>query len=171
DGLRAAISDRLKQGALEIALVGDIDEQQAIEIVGATVGALPHRETDFQPYTENRQRPFTSRRDQHIVRHSGATDQAIVYIVWPTRDGEDLAQSLELELVQRMLRLALTDRRREELGQPYSPGANASQSRVWPGYGTFSIWAQVDTAQVDAAREAMQETIADIAAGQIDEDM
>lgn len=171
DGLRAAISDRLEQGALEIALVGDIDEQQAIEIVGATVGALPHRETDFQPYTENRQRPFTSRRDQHIVRHSGATDQAIVYIVWPTRDGEDLAQSLELELLQRMMRLALTDKLREELGQTYSPGANASQSRVWPGYGTFSISAQVDTAQVDAAREAMQETIADIAAGQIDEDM
>src|SRR5690606_6170229 len=96
---------------------------------------------------------------------------AMVYLTWPTRDGEDLVQSLELELLQRVMRLALTDKLREELGQTYSPGVSASQSRTWPGYGTFSISAQVDTAQVGAAREAMRETVAGLAAEPVDEDM
>ena len=171
EGLRAAISDRLERGALEIALVGDIDELQAIEVVGATLGALPPRETDFRPYSENRHRPFTSQREPRIVRHSGEADQAMIHMTWPTRDGEELTASLELELLQRVMRLALTEKLREELGQTYSPGVSANQSRVWPGYGTFSISAQVDTGQVDAARHAMQEAVADLAAGRIDEDM
>jgi zinc protease len=171
EDLRAAIADRLEHGAVEIALVGDIDEERAIELVGATLGALPARERDFGLYAENRDRPFTNTRGRHIVRHQGEPDQALVHLVWPTRDGEDLVASLELELLERVARLALTDKLREELGQTYSPRVSASQSRTWPGYGTFSISAQVDTGQVDAARSAMLETVAALSAAPVDEDM
>lgn len=171
DRLRAAIADRMEHGALEIALVGDIDEERAIDLVRATLGALPARERDFRPYAQNRDRPFTSNRDRHIVRHRGEADQALVHLTWPTRDGEDLRASLELELLERVVRLALTDKLREELGQTYSPSVSASQSRTWTGYGTFSISAQVDTGQVEAARTAMLETVAALSAAPVDEDM
>lgn len=153
------ISDRLANGAMELALVGDLDEQAAIDMVARTLGALPAREPEFGEWTESRRRSFTADRSPRVIRHDGATDQAIVRMTWPTRDDSDFDEVLKLELLERVARLELIDKLREELGQTYSPSASASQSDVWPGYGTFTIAAAVDTGQVDATREAMLETI------------
>jgi zinc protease len=159
DKLREAIGDRLEKGALELALVGDFDPEQAIDVVARTLGALPPREELFRSYEENRQRGFTADRSRRVVRHSGPADQAIVRMTWPTRDDSDFDEVLKLELLARIMRLELTDSLREELGQTYSPGVSANQSRTYPGYGSFNIAAPVETAQVDAAREAMLETV------------
>ena len=91
-------------------------------------------------------------------------------MVWPTTDDSDFTTSLTLELLERVANIELTDSLREELGQTYSPGVSAAQSRVYPGYGTFSLSAAVDTAEVDAAREAMLDTIRSIVADGVDED-
>ncbi|HMO68545.1 MAG TPA: insulinase family protein, partial [Novosphingobium sp.] len=45
--LRDALSERLAKGAIEIGIVGDIDEEEAIALVARTLGALPAREADF----------------------------------------------------------------------------------------------------------------------------
>lgn len=168
--LRAAIGDRLARGALELALVGDFEADRAIALVAATLGALPAREPDFRPYADNRIRPFTADRSLHIVRHAGAPDQALIRLSWPTRDDEDFVESLRLELLERVVRLELTDRLREELGQTYSPGVSATQSRTWTGYGQFAVAASVETAQVEAARAAMLDTIRALAAEPVDAD-
>ena len=43
--LKSAIGDSLTHGAIEIGVVGDIDEQAAIDAIAATFGALPTRST------------------------------------------------------------------------------------------------------------------------------
>jgi len=168
--LREAVADRLDYGAMELALVGDFDEQQAIELVAGTLGALPVREPDFRAYADNRTRGFTADRAPRTVRHDGAADQAIVRMTWPTRDDSDFGEVLKLELLERVIRLALNDKLREELGQTYTPSSSANHSAVYPGYGTFSIAAPVDTAQVEAARAAMLETVRALIAAPIDDD-
>jgi len=157
--LRGTLTDRLEQGALELALVGDFDEARAIELVAQTLGALPAREAEFRTYDDNRTRTYTADRTRRVVYHSGATDQAFIRLSWPTRDDGDQAETLRLQLLERILRLELTDSLREELGQTYSPSVSATQSRVWTGYGQMAIGAAVDADQVDAAREAMLETV------------
>ncbi len=42
-GLKAALGDALVKNRLEIALVGDIDEEAAIASVARTFGAMPPR--------------------------------------------------------------------------------------------------------------------------------
>ena len=155
EDLRAAIGDRLEHGALELALVGDFEEEQAIALVAETLGALPPREPEFRPYEENRTRSYTADRTRRIVQHSGAADQALIRLSWPTRDDSDLNETLRLELLGRVLQLELIDSLREELGQTYSPSVSATQSRIWRGYGQLALAAAVDTAQVEPAREAM----------------
>jgi zinc protease len=157
--LKTDISDRLAHGAMELSLVGDFDEQQAVDLVARTLGALPAREAQFLPYTESRRRGFAAERSVHVVRHDGPADQAIVRMTWPTRDDSDFTEELKLELLERVMRLALTQKLREDLGQTYSPAVNASESEVYTGYGTFTIAAQVDARHVEAAREAMLETV------------
>src|SRR5690606_6634141 len=72
--------------------------------------------------------------------------------------------------LERVVRLELTDKLREELGQTYSPGVNATQSDTSPGFGYFTLAAPVDVAQVDAAREAMLETVRKLAATPVGDD-
>ena len=153
--LRAAIGDRLARGALEVALVGDIDEAQAIALVGRTLGALPAREGEFLPREDLRQRIFTADRTARQVIHTGEADQALLQLTWPTTDDRDPALVQRLELLERVVRIELTEELRERLGKAYSPGATSAPSRVWRGYGTFTLAASVDVADVDETREAI----------------
>jgi len=171
DKLRRDIGDRLAKGAMELALVGDFDEEQAIAMVAQTLGALPPREPEFLPYTESRQRSFTSKRGLHVIHHTGNADQALIRFTWPTRDDSDLVESMELEVLERVVRLQLTEVLREQLGQTYSPGVNASQSGDYPGYGTFNIAAAVDVRHVEAARAAMVEAISSLRREPVEEDV
>ncbi len=160
--LKTDITDRLAHGAIEIAMVGDLDEAQAIALVAKTFGALPAREAEFRPYLEQRQRPFTANRTAHVLHHGGPKDQALIQLIWPTRDDADPVQAMQLALLERIVQIELTDKLREKLGKAYSPGASSDTSRVWRGYGTFSVTASVDVHEVAATRAAIAETIAEL---------
>lgn len=154
--LKDTVSDRLGKGAIELALVGDFEEAQAIGLVARTLGALPPREPAFQPYPDQRERSFTKDRSPRLLRHKGAKDQALLTLHWPTRDGDDLKEAIALELLQRVVQVELTDTLREALGKAYSPGVGASTPRIWRGYGTFTIRASVDVKEVAATRSAIR---------------
>ena len=169
--LKQDIADRLAKGAIEIGIVGDIDEDQAITVVGRTFGALPAREKDFGAYPEQRQRPFTSDRNPRIVRHTGPSDQATVRVTWPTRDDSDPQEKQVLNLLERIVRIELSDNLRERLGKAYSPGASSAPSPYWRGYGTFAVTASVDAHDVTAVREAIAATIAELRDKPLDPDI
>ncbi len=168
--LKADITDRLALGAIEVGIVGDFDEAQAISYVANTLGALPQRETDFRPYPEQRQRPFSADRSRRILRHDGAKDQAVIRLDWPTRDGDDPVESLKLQFLEKLAQDVLTDSLRETLGKAYSPGASSDASRVWRGYGTFSLTASVNVADVHASRAAMLQAISTLRERPVSED-
>ncbi|MEN9717584.1 MAG: hypothetical protein RIQ99_462 [Pseudomonadota bacterium] len=169
--LRSDLADRLANGAIEIGLVGDLDEPAAIAAVARTFGALPPREAEFKPYPEQRQRVFTANRQPRLLHHSGAKDQALLTVTWPTRDGSDPMAEMQLSLLQRVVQIALTDNLREALGKTYSPGAQSETSRVWRGYGTFAVSASVDVRQVAATRAALFAAIADLRTAPISADV
>lgn len=160
--LKDSVSDRLAKGAIELALVGDFDEAKAIGLVAKTLGALPPRETTFQPYADQRERGFTSDRSRRVLRHKGAKDQALLTLHWPTRDGDDLKQAIALDLLERVVQVELTDTLREALGKAYSPGVSANSPRVWRGYGTFALRASVDVKEVATTRAAMRSLLEEL---------
>ncbi|MGB7373116.1 M16 family metallopeptidase [Pontixanthobacter sp.] len=161
--LESVIGGRLRNGAIEIGIVGDFDEEEAIRFVASTFGALPEREADFRPYDgPARERSFTADRGVKTVEHDGEADQAIIRMVWPTTDDTDVELTSRMNLLSRVIRLQITEKLREELGQIYSSSVTSSQSGIYPNYGTFSIGASVDPAQLDAARDALIGVIADL---------
>lgn len=169
--LMADIGGRLEKGAIEIALVGDFAEDDAIAAVAATLGALPPREAEFLAHTAARQRSFTARRGARIITHKGEADQALVQWVWPTTDDSDQGAMLRLNLLARAAQIRLTETLREQLGQTYSPSANAANSRIYPGYGTFTLSSTAAADQVGAVEEAIGALIADLAARPVDDDV
>ena len=169
--LKADLADRLANGAIEIGVVGDIDEDAVIGQVARTFGALPPREPEFQAYPEGRKRPFTADRSLRVIRHDGPADQALLRLTWPTRDDSDPAETEALELLERMMRVELTDMLRERLGKAYSPGADSAPSRVYRDYGIFAVTASVDVADVPATRAALAQAIAELRDRPIDPDL
>lgn len=169
--LREAIGDRLAHGAIEVALVGDFDEQQAIALVARTFGAFSAREPSFRPYADQRDRSFTATRGERVIHHNGLADQALLRFSWPTRDDSDQMEALKLGLLERVMRIELLDSLREALGKAYSPSASSSPSRVYRGYGTFDIAASVDVADVDETRKVVLQTVQSLADSPVSNDV
>ena len=161
--LKAAISPQLAHGALEIGIVGDVDEDAAIAAVASTSGALPAREAAFRPWTEARQRSFTADRKPRIIYHTGPADQALLALVWHSRDDADPREKQVLNLLERVVRIRLNEVLREKLGKSYAPQATSAPSAVWPGFGTFGVLAEAAPAELPAVRAAILAAIDELA--------
>jgi zinc protease len=169
--LKRTIGDSLAHGALELALVGDFDEKEAIDLIASTLGALPARRPEFAAREEARRRSFTADRSPRTVTHTGEPDQALLELVWPTTDDRNLGETLRLELLEKVVSLELTDELREKLGKAYTPSADSSPSRVYRNFGTFTVAASVDVADVDATRGAIRSVMQALVSRPVDADV
>ncbi|NBC35627.1 insulinase family protein [Novosphingobium sp. FSY-8] len=169
--LRADISDRLAHGAIEVAIVGDVDEAEAIRLVAGTLGALPMREADFRPYADQRSRSFTSNRALRTLYHAGPADKALIHITWATRDDSDPDEKQVLNMLHHLMRIQLMDALRQRLGKVYSPSVSSMPSRIWKGYGTFMIQLSVAPQDVPIARAAINDTLAALRRAPVSDDL
>jgi zinc protease len=92
-------------------------------------------------------------------------------LTWPTTDNSDPVETQRLELLERVMRIELTETLRQKLGKAYSPSAAASSSRYWKGYGVFGIAASIDVHDVPATRAAIAETVDELRAVPISDDL
>ncbi|PNU03303.1 M16 family metallopeptidase [Novosphingobium guangzhouense] len=172
--LKGDIEERLAHGAIEIGLVGDFEEEAAIALVARTFGALPRRDAVFGVQDQQSPRVFPSgpagQVTRHVVHHQGPTDQAIVRMLWPTRDDEDPLEVARLELLHEVMDIALIEQLREALGKAYSPGSSSSMSHIWKGYGYFQVNASVEPAEIDETRDTIRNVIASLQAAPVSED-
>lgn len=169
--LASDIGDRLQHGAIELALVGDFDEDDAISAVARTLGALPQRELEFQTRPEARLREFTQDRATRTITHTGEPDQALVRMTWLTTDDHDLAETLRLELLDKVVQIKLQEKLREDLGKTYSPSSDSSPSKTWPGYGTFALAASVDVKEIEPTRAAIRQMLESLRTVPVDADL
>lgn len=153
--LKPVIADSFAHGAIEIGVVGDIDEQAAIDAIAATFGALPERRAAFDPRTDARIRQFATDRSERTLIHKGPAEQAELRVYWPARDDSDLGEAMRLQLLSRAMQLMLTEELREKLGESYSPGAAASLSDEFPGYGHLFAASNVDYKDLATTRAAI----------------
>lgn len=142
-------SDAMQHGAIEIGIVGDIDEAATIAAIGATFGALPERRAAFDARQSTRIRQFARDRRRRILYHRGPPDRAQARFYWQARDDADLAETVQLQLLSDLFKLLLTDELRVRLGRSYTPSAGAELSRDFPGFGY--LWAASETTPTEMA--------------------
>ena len=155
DKLKPAVADSLSHGAIEVGVVGDIDEQAAIDAIAATLGALPDRRAAFDPHTAARVREYATDRSERTLIHKGPAEQAELRVYWPARDDSDLTEAMRLNLLSRVMQLMLTEELREKLGETYSPGAGVSLSDEYPGYGHLFAASNIDYKDIATTRTAI----------------
>jgi zinc protease len=153
--LKPVLADSFAKGAIEIGVVGDIDEQAAIDAIAASFGALPERRAAFNLRREARVREFAADRSERTLIHKGPAEQAELRVYWPARDDSNLGEAMRLNLLARVMQLKLTEELREKLGESYSPGAAASLSDEFPGYGHLFAASNVDHKDLATTRAAI----------------
>ncbi|WP_160617166.1 M16 family metallopeptidase [Pseudoblastomonas halimionae] len=169
--VREWLDPQLKQGLVEITVVGDFDREEMIAQVARTFGALPTRADSKGDYSEAHMLDFPERPDEvTTLYHNGTPDQAIARVYWPAPDGTDPVVRYQLNALRSIFRNRMTKVLREELGSTYSPGAGVEADPEFPGYGYMVASVTVFP---DAARDVLpdiEKVGSDLAAGPIDED-
>lgn len=151
--MKQVIGKQLASGPVELALVGDFDEESVIARAAATLGAI-RRQTatpDSAPLT------FSRDRTMRILHHSGGPEQGVVSLSWPTGDARNLRTSLVLEVLAKLIELRSVEKLREELGATYSPFAFAADSLAFKGYGHLTVLASAEPQAMPQLAEAMRE--------------
>jgi zinc protease len=168
DEVRDWLAPQLGRGALEIALVGDLDVEQTIDAVARTFGALPAR--DAKPALEDLRRvsfpaPFTK-------SYTVPTEipKGVVSLYWPTTDARNVHLARRLSLLAEVLSDRLRVKVREEIGGAYSPGAGSSPSDTYRNYGYINAYIEVEPDQAEEIAQVTRELAADLATSGVTDD-
>ncbi len=169
--LKNALGDALLANRLEIALVGDIDEDAAIASVARTFGALAPRKMAGDDFTEALKTKWSSAKGNFDISHKGEANQLAWRRVWTTTDDRDQKVAQGMDLLARIVTVRLIDELREKLGATYGGGSNSSMSAIYPGRGTFTIATSGDPKDLAAIEAAVDGIIAEILAAPAEADL
>jgi zinc protease len=169
DEIKAWLSPQFAKGALEVALVGDLDIETAIAAAAQTVGALPPREqkpelADLKKVSFPAQ-PFA--KDYTIA---SAIPKGELHLHWPTTDGLDARRYRRLWLLADVFSDRLRVKVREEIGGTYSPSADSYAGETFPGYGYLVANVDVDPAMAEKISELVVSVADELATNGVTED-
>lgn len=168
DEVKNWLTAQLAQGALEVAIVGDLDIEAAIDAASRTIGALPRREP--KPALEELKKvtfpaqPFAK---NYVI--DSEIPKGGVYLFWPTDDLLDVQRGRRLNLLAAIFQDRLRVKIREEIGATYSARAQNESSETFPGYGYLfaemdvnpSLAGKISDLAIDIADELRKKGVTD----------
>lgn len=170
--LRQTVESNLSRGPLEVIVVGDVDVDDVIARVAATVGALPVRPAAEARPAASAQANFPEGVAEPVrLEHTGRLDQAMGFVAWPTVDSfTDPREMRTIRLLADVLRLRLTEELRENQGVTYSPQVGDDPSATFRGYGYVSAAIEAPPEKLPAFFADVDRIAADLAANPVTAD-
>jgi zinc protease len=162
--VKAWLAQPLKEGYMEVSIVGDIDVEKTIALVAKTFGALPKRADSKPDYGAARNVKFPADPKDKEFRFKTDIDRALALVYWPTTDmASDIKKTRRLALLGGIMDDRMRVKIREEMGDSYSPGAHHVPSDTFPGYGYVMAYITLkpeQTAKVGAVVRQLSEKLA-----------
>lgn len=169
--LKTELGDALVKNRLEIALVGEIDEDAAIASVARTFGALPPRDKPIDDYADERATRWSDSIGSFDIAHRGEANQLSWRRAWITDGDSDQKRTQTVDLLARIVTVRLIDELREKLGATYGGGASSSMSKVYPGRGLFTVATTGDPKDLSAIEATVDAIIAEMVDKPVDADL
>jgi zinc protease len=140
--VKAWIGPQLRNGPMEVALVGDFDVDRVIELAARYLGTLPERKGALATLPVPGPDFPSGKTITFPVQTQ--TPKALVVVAYPTEDFWNIQRTRRLSVLAELFNERLRRRIREKLGAAYSPYAYNRAFRAYKGYGMTQIFAQVD---------------------------
>ncbi len=146
--LKAWLTPALREGYLEIAVVGDIDVDKTLALLGETFGSLPKRADKKGDYAKERIMKFPAEAKDKDFDFSSEILRGYALAYWPTADMSDIKRTRRLMLLGQILDDRLRLKIRQELGETYSPVSYHLPSDTYTDYGYMTAMATLKPEQV-----------------------
>jgi len=151
---KAWLAPQLASGAVEVAIVGDIDIDATVAAVARTLGALPKR-GERPAFAAERVVKFPDEPFSKDFQVDTQIPKAVVAIYWPTTDGNDIKLARRLRLLTDVLSDRLRVKVREEMGEAYGWHAGCEAGETYPGYGYIFASTVVSPEKTEAVQQAI----------------
>ena len=156
----------LAREPLEINVVGDIDPQEAIQLIGRYFGADYRQAGEAVPA-----RPVVfPAGEQRRLQAVSSIDRALLTVAWQTSDFWDIGRTRRLNLLAAVFDDRLRVQIREELGATYAPQVISQPSRATQGFGLLKCSLIVAPDQAEPLAKAIREVAASLGAKGVGED-
>lgn len=169
DEVKAWLAPQFASAPLEVALVGDLNVDAAIDAAAKTIGALPTRgpRPDLATLEKITFPPNPFVKDYTILTEIPKTQLALF---WPTNDGIDIHRRRRLTVLAAVFSDRLRVQVREKIGGSYSPRAMSDASETFPAYGYIEANIDVDPAMAGKISDAAVAAADDLATKGLTED-
>lgn len=158
--LKQFVDRSVNQGPIEVSLLGNITQQQAVDYVAQTFGALNIKAQDFVP------RPRADIQlnvgEHYTLYHQGEQNTALASGYFSLPDGRDYKRVVGFAVLRSILQLRVNDAIREKTGKAYSPWVDSSQSLLYKDYGYLSLNSNTTVDNVDIVFDIYRKLIRDI---------
>ncbi len=151
---------------IEVSVVGDIDQEKAMSLVGKYLGALPKREAMSDKTLDDKRN--IKRPVGPLVNHVEMPTQTPVAVVINGFFGADQSELKDTRLLQiaaRVLSTRMITVIREQEQLVYSIQASSVPGTDYPGYGMFIAPAPTDPAKTEALDKRISAMYAEFAQG------
>jgi len=164
DALKAWLDPQLKHGSLQIAIVGDVDVQHAIDSVAATLGSLPARPAAAVKPSAVGDAQFPSAMQTPLVlTHTGNKNQAQALIAWPVADSRsNFEETADLQVLSNIIQARMIDAMRSKTGSSYTANARYDGSWQFTGYGYLAVSSDTKPEQTKVFFDAINEVAEDL---------
>jgi len=165
------ITPHLRDGLIDITIVGDIDKDAAIKAVAETFGTMDARKTARGNYPEMTKLKFPQSNSKPVsFTHEGDANRAVLRIYWPAPDGSDQMRSRHIQILRNIFRNRVVDVIREEVAATYSPGVGLYADRSFEDYGYLFVTMDIVPENIQAMIAKIHEIAADFQKMNISQD-
>lgn len=171
DELSEWMGPALRDGYMEVAVVGDFsDEEAIIEAVRETLGALPERRNSYAVHEGARAVSVHENLSARDFRYSTETNRAMATVNWPTTGQRDIKEVRRLSLLASVFSDRMRVKIREAIGEAYSPYAYNTSSEVYPQFGYLRALVGVAPERAEMIEEILLSIAEDLVEDGVTED-
>ncbi len=129
--VKAAMEPLLKDGAMEVSIVGDFDVAEVLPILQRSFGAMPARKAEFTALSDAQRSTDLApegwdKRD--FIAVDSDVDKTLVVSYSAAGNGRDKQRNRRLKVLVSMVREKLFDGLRAALGEAYSPSVKLDEN-------------------------------------------
>ncbi len=140
------------KGFLEVTIVGDISEENAIDLVSRSLGSLPQRNAEKRFDIPPAPPRVTARPGFKRIEFVGEQHLGLVTGAWPIEEPLTVKDKASLNVLSKILELHIRQEVRDNRGLAYSPSVSFTP---YNGFASFSLLrAMIDCGPADAAEIA-----------------